>query len=96
MEDKVYLVMREKGIHTDGHTYYEAETAVMGIRHTIEDAVVLLGKVLKKYHPEDKPSSGIYNPDNGLETGYFYKLEEGLSDNFWVKPMKIGESGDQY
>ena len=94
--EKVYLVMREKGIHTDGKTYYEAETSIMGARSTLEDAGKLLEKVVKKYHPEDKPSQGIYNFEWDIDTGHIYRLDEGLTDNFWIKSMAIGPEGDQY
>lgn len=94
--EKIYLVMREKGIHTDGRTYYEAETSIMGIRNSMEEASKLLGKVVKKYHPEDKPSQGTYNFELNIDTSHIYRLDEGLTDSFWIKPMIIGPEGDQY
>ena len=96
MPEKIYLVMREKGIHTDGKTYYEAETSVLGVRSTPDDAGKLLEKVIKKYHPEDKPYQGIYNKELDMNTGHVYKIDEGLTDSFWIRSMIIGPEGDLY
>lgn len=96
MAEKFYLVMREKGIHTDGHTYYEAETTIMGARGSMEDACKLLEKVVKKYHSEDKPSQGTYSYEVKMDTSHIYRLEDGLTDSFWIKSMIVGPEGDQY
>ena len=94
--ENVYLVLREKGIHTDGKTYCESETTILGLRKTKDEATDLLQKVCRKFHPEDKPKCGTYDWNTGKDTYVAYSMDEGLEDAFWVRKMMIGEKGDQY
>lgn len=95
-EQKVYLIMREKGTHTDGFSYYEAETTVLGARNTLEEAADILDHVIRKYHGDDRPSEGIYNFEKRRNTSYIFRMEDGLSDHFWIKTQIIGRGGDCY
>lgn len=95
MMDKVYLVIREKGTHTDEKTYYESETTILGARDNKEDAAAYLKKVVKHFYPNDNPIRGTYDYENKLDTSYVFRIDdEGLEDNFWIKAMDIGEKGD--
>ena len=94
--ETVYLVMREKGIHTDGKTYYEAESTICGIRASRKEASNLMKKVVKKFHPEETAIRGIYDSEMKIDTAYVFRMDEGLEDSFWIKTMTIGPEGDEY
>lgn len=94
--ESIYLVLREKGIHTDGKTYCESETTILGLRKEKDEATDLLKKVCKKFHPYDQPKCGTYDLKTGKDTYVAYQLDEELEDAFWVRKMVIGEKGDCY
>ena len=62
---KVYLVLREKGIHTDNKTYYESETTICGARDTPEEAFYV--------RCDDE-----LNPPEAIDAGYV-TIELGLA-----------------
>ena len=92
--EKVYLVIREKGIHTDGFSYYESEEMILGARGTQEEASAFLKKAGKHFHPEEDPIRGTYDFDTKNEVSLIYKIDEALEDTFIVKCMTIGKDGD--
>ena len=93
---KVYLVLREKGIHTDNKTYYESETTICGARDTPEEASDLLKDVVKKYHPNEDAIRGTYDTEIKRDTSFTFWLDDGLEDSFWIKMMISCKEGDQY
>lgn len=94
--ENIYLVLREKGIHTDNKTYYESETTICGSREDSIEASELLKNVVKKYHPDEKAVRGTYDMDTKRDTSFSFLMEDGLEDAFWIKTILIGKEGDQY
>ena len=94
--EKIYLVLREKGTHTDNKTYYESETTICGVREDPSEASDLLKDVVKKYHPDETAIRGTYDMDTKLDTSMTFWMEDGLEDSFWIKTMLIGPEGDEY
>lgn len=80
--DYVYIIMRRKGIRSDGY-YYESETTIIGIRNTPEEAALLLQAAAICFHDDEKPSYGEYNKYG--DTKIVYDIVEDLEDCFWIE-----------
>lgn len=81
----VYIVMREKGIRSDGY-YDETRTTIIGVRDDPKKAAELLKTAVHKYHPdpEDKPIEGAW--DQYGDTLLVYPLSDQY-DRFWIEVM---------
>lgn len=80
--DYVYIIMRQKGVRSDGY-YYESETTIIGIRNTPEEAALLLQAAATCFHDCERPSYGEY--DTYGDTKIVYHIAEDLEDCFWIE-----------
>ena len=81
----VFIVMREKGIRSDGY-YDETQTTIIGVRDDWKKACELLKTAVQKFHPDpnDKPIEGAWNQFG--DTLLVYPLAD-QSDKFWIEDM---------
>ena len=84
--NRVYIVMRENGIDTDGH-YYESSTSIIGVRETPEEAADLLKAATIAWHGEEKPDHGIYDEYGDKKVTYANGCD--LWDTFWIEEMAM-------
>lgn len=76
-----YIVMRNKGLRTDGY-YYESDTTIFGLEDTEAKAKQLLDKAIKKYHPNEQPM------ENPFDKEAAFILSAGLYDYFWIEAFR--------
>lgn len=83
----VYLVMREKGLRTDGY-YYESNTSIIAGTKDPDKAAKLLKEATVKEHGDTKPYRGEYNAhgDSKME---FELCGTELMDVFWIEEVHI-------
>ena len=82
-----YIVMREKGIRTDGY-YYESDTTILGVKGSMEKAQDLLQRAVQKYHSDEKPIHGRYNQTGDIEMAFG---DSELEDRFWIEDFYQNE-----
>ena len=86
MMEKIYLIMREKGLRTDGY-YYESETSVIAATNEPAKAAQLLADTVRKEHTEDELRSGKYNIYGDTEVVFEISCE--LCDRFWIEEVYL-------
>lgn len=89
---KVYIVMREEGIRSDGY-YYESDTKIIGGRETPEEAAKLLHEAVLRAHPNEQPSSGRYNQYGDTSMTFDYGVDD-LQDRFWIQELYLSSADD--
>lgn len=85
---KIYVIMRERGIRSDGY-YYESDTSIIGLRDTPEEAAKLLKNIALKFHKNEKPCMGTYNEYG--DTRIEYQISADLSDIFWIEEEYLNQ-----
>ena len=89
-------------IHADGKLNGTTAHGVLCMKERIMRKIVLTSAVFMIRTMHSERMMDMNRENSGKEQikmedkVYLVMREKGLSDNFWVKPMKIGESGDQY
>lgn len=89
---KVYVVMRENGIRSDGY-YYESDTHIIGGREKKEDAIDLLQQAAKMLHPNEKPIRGTFDQYGNTQL-VFDNGADDLEDKFWIYELVTSKIGD--
>lgn len=91
MAIKVWIVMRDEGVRSDGY-YYESDTSIIGIRETKKDALNLLNEIRNKLHPDEEPELTVC--PNDVPTRFEYHICDDLYDVFWIYEGRTGPAGD--
>lgn len=87
MGSRVYVITRDRGIHSDGF-YYEKATSIIGIFEKEKEACEMLVKISDAIYPNTKPIRGAYNETG--ETERIYHICDDLVDEFRIEEIVIG------
>lgn len=88
---KLYVVLRDEGIRSDGY-YYESDTTVLGVFNNHKKASEALVAAADNFHPNEKPVLGSYNIDTLETTRREYELNSELNDIFWIEETELNQS----